>query len=142
MLDFAWSELAVIILVAVMVLGPKELPKAMRSFAQFMKKARKMAGEFQGHLNDMARETELTDVKTAITRVTNTNIGDEVEKFIDPSGEFKRELDDTIGQTRTAIETGVQLTPTQTASPAPAVTSSSPTPTPSPASPQVGASAA
>ena len=138
MLDFAWSELAVIVLVAVLVLGPKELPKAMRSFAQFMKKARKLAGEFQGHLNDMARETELTEVKSAITRVTSTNIGTEVEKFIDPSGEFKRELDDTIGQTRTAIESGVQMNPTPAATPAP----SSPAPTPPPAPPQVGASAA
>ena len=119
MLDFAWSELAVIVLVAVLVLGPKELPKAMRSFAQFMKKARKLAGEFQGHLNDMARETELTEVKTAITRVTNTNLGSEVEKFIDPSGEFKRELEDTVSQTRTAIETGAQINPTASISPNP-----------------------
>jgi sec-independent protein translocase protein TatB len=127
MIDLAWSELAVIGLVAVLVLGPKELPKAMRTMAQFMRKARKLAGEFQGHFNDMVRESELDEVKNAVTKVTNTNIGSEVEKLIDPSGEFKRELDDTVTQTRAQIESAARIDP-PTASPAPA-------PPPAPATP-------
>jgi len=120
MLDMAWSELAVIGLVAVLVLGPKELPKAMRALAQFMRKARKMAGEFQGHFNDMVRESELDEVKNAVTKVTSTNIGSEVEKLIDPSGEFKRELDDTITQTRTQIESAASLDAPAPVAPPPA----------------------
>jgi len=130
MLDLAWSEIAVIVLVAVLVLGPKELPKAMRTMAQFMRKARKMAGEFQGHFNEMVRESELDEVKNAVTRVTNISVGDEVEKFIDPSGEFKRELDDTVSQTRNAIETaatGEAPAPPAAQAPAPAPAAVAPT---------------
>jgi sec-independent protein translocase protein TatB len=128
MLDLAWSELAVIGLVAVMVLGPKELPKAMRTMAQFMRKARKMAGEFQGHVNEIVRESELDEVKNAVTRITHTNVGGEVEKLIDPSGEFKRELDDTISQTRGEIESAARI---ETPAPIPA-TQTAPTPAPLP----------
>ncbi len=118
MIDFAWSEMALVILVAVMVLGPKELPKAMRTVAQFMRKARKMAGEFQGHWNEMVREAELDEVKSAVTKVTSTNIGSEVEKLIDPSGEFTRELDDTLTKTRTEIETAARVEAPAAAAPA------------------------
>ena len=128
MIDFSWSEIAVVILVAVMVLGPKELPKAMSTMAQFMRKARKMAGEFQGHLNEIVRESELDEVKNAVTRVTSTNVGSEVEKLIDPSGEFKRELDETISTARNEIESAARID-------SPAVN----TPTPPAASPAVSA---
>lgn len=111
MFDFAWSELAVIILVAALILGPKELPKAMRTVAQFTRKARKMAGEFQGHWNEMVRESELEEVKNAVTRVATTDVKTEVSKFIDPTGEFGRELTDTISQTRTEIETAAKIEP-------------------------------
>jgi sec-independent protein translocase protein TatB len=136
MLDLAWSELLVIGLVAVLVLGPKELPKAMRTVAQFMRKARKMAGEFQGHWNDMLRESELEDVKTAVTRVTNANIGTEVEKLIDPTGEFKRELDETVTQARAEIENGVRLETPAAPSAPPSSTQAVPPPS---TAPQVGA---
>ncbi len=127
MLDLAWSEIAMIVLVAVVVLGPKELPKAMRTVAQFMRKARKMAGEFQGHWNEMVREAELEEVKTAVTKVTSavtsTNIGSEVEKLIDPSGEFTRELDDTVTKTKQEIESAARIdTPAPTIAPPPAET--------------------
>lgn len=128
MIDFSWSEIAVVIFVAVMVLGPKELPKAMSTMAQFMRKARKMAGEFQGHLNEIVRESELDEVKNAVTRVTSTNVGSKVEKLIDPSGEFKRELDETISTARNEIESAAQID-------SPAVN----TPTPPAASPAVSA---
>lgn len=104
MLGMDWYEIAVIGLVAVMVLGPKELPKALRSLAQFMRKARKLAGEFQGHWNEMVREAELDDVKKTVQQVSNMNIGQEVEKFIDPTGEFTRDLKDSLNTAKAEIE--------------------------------------
>jgi sec-independent protein translocase protein TatB len=130
MLDLAWSELALIGLVAVMVLGPKELPKAMRSMAQFMRKARKLAGEFQGHWNDMLREAELEEVKKTVQSVTSRSIGTEVEKLIDPTGEFKRELSDTVAATRREIETTVKSAETALAE---AKAAAGPTPAAAPA---------
>jgi sec-independent protein translocase protein TatB len=111
MFDLAWSEIFVIGLVAVLILGPKELPKAMRSVAQFMKKARKLAGEFQNHWNDAMRESELDEVKKTVQKIVTTDVGGEVEKFIDPSGEFARELDDTVTKTRAEIESATRLDP-------------------------------
>lgn len=127
MLDFAWSEIAVVGLVAVLVLGPKELPKAMRTVAQFTRKARKLAGEFQGHWNEMLRESELQDVKNAVTKISTANVGSEVQKLIDPSGEFARELDDTVSKARQDIESATQLeapAAPASSSPAPAATAS------------------
>ncbi|MDX2144641.1 MAG: Sec-independent protein translocase protein TatB [Rhodospirillaceae bacterium] len=134
MLDLAWSEIAVIGLVAVLILGPKELPKAMRAVAQFMRKARKLAGEFQGHWNDAMRESELDEVKKTVQKISSTNLGSEVEKFIDPSGEFARELDDTIGQTRREIEGATQLN-------APAPVAATPAATPATNAPPAAAPA-
>ena len=135
MLDLGWGEIALIGLVAILVLGPKELPKAMRTMAQFMRKARKLAGEFQGHWTEMVRESELEEVKNAVTKVSSTSISGEVEKLIDPTGEFGRELTETVAQTRQEIESGAQINP-----PAPAA--ASPAPAAVPAAPAASASAA
>src|SRR3954469_12356926 len=92
MFDFAWSELAVIGLVAVVVLGPKELPQAMRAAGRFTRQARKLAGEFQGHVNDLIREAELDEVRNSVQKVASADIGSEVSKMLDPGGDFAAEL--------------------------------------------------
>ena len=107
MLDLAWSEFFVIGLVAVVVLGPKELPKAMKTMAQFTRKARKLAGEFQGHWNDMLREAEVDDVKKAVQQISTVSVGAEVQKLIDPTGEFGKELDDAVGTLKSEVQATV-----------------------------------
>lgn len=103
MFDFAWSELLVIGVVAVVALGPKELPNAMRSLGKFTRQARKLAGEFQGHVNDLMREAELDEVRSSIQKITNTNVGAEINKMIDPSGAFTSELAKTEQEVRDAL---------------------------------------
>src|SRR5580704_4800271 len=92
MFDFAWTEIALTGLVAVLVLGPKELPQAMRAVGRFTRQARKLAGEFQGHVNDLVREAELEEIRTSVQKVTQTNVGAEIDKLLDPGGEFASEL--------------------------------------------------
>ncbi len=140
MFDLGWDEIALIGLVAVMVLGPKELPKAMRAGAQMMRKARKMAGEFQGHWNDMVRESELEEVKNAVTRVATADVGGEVQKLMDPTGEFARELGETVSSTRSEIESATQLDPPPATPASAAPPAAQPTPAPQVPAPQVGAS--
>ena len=96
MFDFGWIEILIIGLVMVLVLGPKELPHAMRSIAKVMRKARKLAAEFQGHFDDMLRETELDEVKKQVDQLKRTNLSSEIEKAIDPGGEIKRDLNETL----------------------------------------------
>jgi len=63
MFDIGWSELIVIGVVALIAIGPKELPGVLRMVGQWMGKARKMATEFQGHFNEAMREAEMADLK-------------------------------------------------------------------------------
>jgi sec-independent protein translocase protein TatB len=65
MFDFGvgYSELFVLALIAVIVIGPKDLPKVLRTFGQFMTKARKMAGEFQTHVDAAMRDSGVSDLK-------------------------------------------------------------------------------
>ena len=70
MFDFAWSELALIAVVALVVIGPKDLPRAMRLAGMWVRKARAMAREFQGSLEQMVREAELEDVRQTVEQAT------------------------------------------------------------------------
>src|SRR6476620_10113254 len=63
MLDIGWSELVLIAVVAIVVIGPKDLPDALRTLGRMMTKVRRMAGEFQGQFNQAIREANLEDVK-------------------------------------------------------------------------------
>jgi sec-independent protein translocase protein TatB len=63
MFDIGWSELLVIGIVALVVIGPKELPGVVRSVAQNLAKLRRMASDFQGQFTDAMREMELHDLK-------------------------------------------------------------------------------
>ena len=92
MFDFAWSELGLVALVAVLILGPKQLPQAMRTMARVVRKIRGMASEFQGHFNDMIRDAELEDVQKSVQKLSSTNISSEVSKMIDPKGEINDAL--------------------------------------------------
>jgi sec-independent protein translocase protein TatB len=65
MFDFGvgYSELFVLALIAVLVIGPKDLPKVLRTFGQFMAKARGMAREFQGHVDAAMKDSGLDEIK-------------------------------------------------------------------------------
>jgi len=93
MFDIGWSEMALILLVALIVIGPKDLPRVARTVGQWVGKGRAMAREFQRALEDMAREAELDKVKNEIEKAGRTNVGKTIEKTIDPSGELTKAFD-------------------------------------------------
>jgi sec-independent protein translocase protein TatB len=84
MFDFAWSEIAVIAGVALVVIGPKDLPVALRAVSGFVKKARRMAGEFQTHVDEMMRDADLKDVKDSFNQIRNFDFRSTVERAVDP----------------------------------------------------------
>lgn len=63
MFDIGWTEMLVIGVVAVVVIGPKDLPRALRTAGQYIGKARSLARDFQHHIDDMIRESELDDLR-------------------------------------------------------------------------------
>src|SRR3954464_15238863 len=90
MFDIGWGELVVIGVVALIVIGPKELPTVLRTVGQWMGKIRRMASEFQGQFQEAMREAEMADLKkqfddtTAAVKSTfdTTDIKNELEKMI------------------------------------------------------------
>jgi sec-independent protein translocase protein TatB len=92
MFDLAWSELFVIGLVAVLVLGPKELPTAMRTLAKAIRKVRNLGSEFQGHFNEMLREAELDEVRKQVQKFSQTSLVEHVTNYVDPKGEVAKEV--------------------------------------------------
>ena len=92
MLDIGWPELLIVALVTIMVVGPKELPRVLRTVTQMMRKVRAMASEFQSGIDDLAREAELDDLKKDIEKVASTDIAGELENEIDPTGEVTKSM--------------------------------------------------
>lgn len=92
MFDIGWTEMAVIALVVIIFIGPKELPGVLRTLGQWVSKARAMAREFQDGLEDMARESGLDEVKREIETATG-DIGGMIEQSIDPGAELKGAFD-------------------------------------------------
>jgi len=84
MFDFAWSEIALIAAVALILIGPKDLPVAIRTITDMIKKARRMASEFQTHVDEMMREANLHEVRDQITAIRNFDVRSEIERHIDP----------------------------------------------------------
>jgi sec-independent protein translocase protein TatB len=119
--DVDISELAVIAVVALVVIGPKDLPKVLRVMGQWTRKAKVMAGEFQRSVDDMMRESELDDLKKQASAMNTINVRAEVEKIADPKGDVSKALTIEAHQ----AETAAQLPPPSEAPATPAATEAS-----------------
>ena len=86
MLDIGWSELLMVAVVAIIVIGPKELPRALRTAGQWVAKVRGMAREFQSSIDDMIRDSELDELKKQARSITDLNLDGDPEHKIDPTG--------------------------------------------------------
>jgi sec-independent protein translocase protein TatB len=75
MFDIGWSEFVVIAVVALIAIGPKELPGVLRMIGQWMGKARKMAAEFQGQFQEAMRESDMSDIKKSFDEVKEAATG-------------------------------------------------------------------
>ncbi len=75
MFDIGWSELALIAVVALVAIGPKELPGVLRTVGQWVTKVRRMAAEFQGQFQEAMREAEMADLKQSFDEVRQAASG-------------------------------------------------------------------
>ena len=92
MLDISWAELLFIAVVAIIVIGPKDLPRALRTVGQWTGRAKRVAGDFQRQFNEAIREAELDTVKDTVNKVGKGTI--------DPLGSVRKEF--------TKIETDIK----------------------------------
>ena len=143
MFDIGWSEFAVIAVVALIAIGPKELPGVLRMVGQWVAKARKMAGEFQGQFQEAMREAEMADlkksfdeVKEAATGFASGNVMTSLEKDVSAalaiddkpaaSVEATPALDSPSALTEPAASAPLDITPPSEPAPATPETHSAP----------------
>jgi sec-independent protein translocase protein TatB len=126
MFDFAWSEVALIAVVALIVVGPKDLPRVLRTVGFWVRKARTVAREFQGSLEQMVREAELDEVRKEIDKAASFNFERDIQKHIDPTGEIARALEPPV------LNDPPAPTPSTTATPGTEAAATLPPPEPPP----------
>jgi len=109
MFEIGWSELLLIGIVALIAIGPKELPTVLRTLGQWMSKLRRMASEFQSQFQEAMREAEMADLKKQVDEMTS-----QAQSYasFDPVSEVKRELESTQQQIESAmVDTAGAATP-------------------------------
>src|ERR1700736_2265028 len=98
--DIGWSELLLIGIVALIAIGPKELPTVLRTLGQWMGKLRRMASEFQNQFQEAMREAEMADLKKQVDE--GTSQAQSYANF-DPVGEVRREFESAQQQIESAV---------------------------------------
>src|SRR6187402_2734718 len=93
MFDISWGKLVIIGVVALIVIGPKELPGVLRMVGQWLGKVRRMASEFQGQFQEAMREAEMADIKKQVDDITDT--ASTVTNF-DPLGDISKQFETAI----------------------------------------------
>ncbi|MEO5324131.1 Sec-independent protein translocase protein TatB [Mesorhizobium sp. CC13] len=84
MFEIGWTEMLVIAIVMIVVVGPKDLPRMLRTFGRMTTKARSMAGDFQRQFNEALKEAELDDVKKSVDAIRGLNPANEIRKQLNP----------------------------------------------------------
>jgi sec-independent protein translocase protein TatB len=93
MFDFSWGELLVVGAVALVAIGPKELPGVLRTVGQWMTKMRRLAAEFQGQFHEAIREAEMADLKKEVDEMT-----EKAKSYtnFDPIGDIQKDIESTM----------------------------------------------
>jgi sec-independent protein translocase protein TatB len=86
--DIGWPELLLIGVVALVVIGPKDLPRALRVAGYWVRKARTLSREFHSSVEQMIREAELDEMRQQLKKATEFDINKEFEKTVDPDGKL------------------------------------------------------
>ena len=78
MLDFSWSHILIVLIVALVVVGPKDLPRLMRMMGQWAGRARRMAEQFRASFDEMARQSELEELRAEIDSLRKERLGNSI----------------------------------------------------------------
>ena len=126
MFDIGWTEMAVIALLLLLVIGPRELPTMMRTVGRYVRKARMLTRDFQHSLDEMAREAELDEAKKTIQSAKSMNLERSFEETLDPDGEVKAEARALDSEARDAGKASSTTATTPAEEPASEAASSKP----------------
>ncbi len=112
MFDISWGELLLIGVVALIVIGPKELPAVLRTVGQWMTKLRRMANEFQGQFQEAIREAEMADLKKEVD-----DLATQAKSYthFDPLADVQKEIEKTMADKPAEAATAVTEQPAEAA---------------------------
>jgi sec-independent protein translocase protein TatB len=98
------SELMLIAIVALVVIGPKELPGLLRTWGRWMAQMRGMASEFRGHVDEMVRQSDLDEVKKQLTASSGLDL-----QSLDPTKEIRSHIQEGMAEGEKAIAEGKSM---------------------------------
>ena len=111
MFDIGWQELFLIAVVTILVVGPRELPRVLRTVVAALRKVRGLANDFQRGMDELAREADLDDIRKDLEKSADLNLESKLKDEIDPTGEITnsmRQLENDMEST--GVETDADLT--------------------------------
>ena len=111
MFDIGWQELFLIAVVTILVVGPRELPRVLRTVVAALRKVRGLANDFQRGMDELAREADLDDIRKDLEKSADLDLESELKDEIDPTGEITnsmRQLENEMEST--GVETDADLT--------------------------------
>ena len=111
MFDIGWTEIIVVVIVTILVVGPKELPGLLRTVGKTVGNMRRMAGDFQNQFNEALKEAEMDEVKNTIGDIRKldprTAVKDAVTKELGSSEEWTSELSSQLNETKQEISSSL-----------------------------------
>lgn len=102
MLDIGWTELLVIAVILIVVVGPKDLPPMIRAFGKMTSRLRRTAGEFRAQFDEALREAELDDLRKSVDDVRNLNPKNALRDAINPLRQMGNEIKADLQKATTA----------------------------------------
>ncbi|AIC27029.1 Sec-independent protein translocase protein TatB [Rhizobium etli bv. phaseoli str. IE4803] len=137
MFDIGWTELLVIAVVLIVVVGPKDLPPMLRAFGKMTQRARKVAGDFRAQFDEALREAELDDVRQTIGDAQKLNPVNSLREAMNPLRQMGNEIKADLQKASTPSENKTEVPPTAVSAPAPSMSLPEtpplvPTPAPTP----------
>ncbi|MGO4834662.1 Sec-independent protein translocase protein TatB, partial [Rhizobiaceae sp. 2RAB30] len=114
MFEIGWTEMLVIAIVMIVVVGPKDLPRMLRTFGKTTAKLRAMAGDFQKQFNEALKEAELDDVKKSVDSLRTLNPMTEIRKQLNPfeqaAADVRAGVDEALKPAEPAATEGTAVT--------------------------------
>ena len=118
MLDFSWSHILIVLIVALVVVGPKDLPRLMNMAGKWAGKARAMANDFKKSFDDMARQSELDELRAEIEKL----------RANDPVADLQSEVEKSLSEVDTSFNAPADVAADQAAPPSSAAQAMAPAP--------------
>ena len=110
MFDIGWTELVVVAVVAILVVGPKQLPGMLRSVGKTIGSVRRMAGDFQRQFNDALKEADLDDITKTVTKFNPTKqIKDSLNPIKQATADVQRDINKGLLKPAAKVEAAAKV---------------------------------